>query len=618
MKRIFALMMIMMLLVGVPYVAAQAGGGGGGAEQPDADGDTIPDEFDACPDQAGTGFNAGCPDDVLPPDADGDTVPDVYDQCPDVASDPSLGGCPDTDGDTFPDNYDGCPNEAGLPENAGCPQGVVPPDADGDTVPDIYDNCPDVSGRPDLGGCPDTDNDFVDDNFDACPDVAGFVQNQGCPIDNPQPTEFDRDGDFIEDIYDGCPDQIGNGMTEGCPEGVLPVDTDLDGVPDFRDTCPETPAGTFDGCPDGDNDQVPDITDLCPNEFGTYDFSGCPNAQYDVTLPAGRAVLTADNAASAQILGQIIFAGSSFVYAENAGSMLLRDFLNGAAIYDDVLAETLTPRLLPLGTGYIADYSADGSLYVEMIDNYETQTISFTLVPAQSDVQYMTDLSVPYPVSRLAVSPNGQYIVTGHGQPGYYGPPISGPAILWDVASQSQVATLEHDGAVTNIAFSPDGAVVATATDDTLILWDIASASEVNRVAAEVNPFGIGNTVLFSPDGALLYTANGKQLTVYNAADLSVAYSVELLTNAPPFMSIANIVTSPDGSLLAISPGIFADGGGPLLINATVSAVSAADGSVVAELDGALNYIDSIAFSPDGTMIIASANSRVLFWGVAQ
>ncbi|QEA39894.1 OmpA family protein [Pistricoccus aurantiacus] len=51
---------------------------------------------------------------------------------------------------------------------------------------------------------------------------------------------------------------------QGCP-----LDSDGDGVPDFRDQCPGTPAGVqvdASGCPlDSDGDGVPDYMDQCPN-----------------------------------------------------------------------------------------------------------------------------------------------------------------------------------------------------------------------------------------------------------------------------------------------------------------------------------------------------------------
>jgi len=87
----------------------------------DADGDGIPDERDACPQQAedrdSFQDDDGCPD----PDNDGDGVADGEDTCPLQAGPKEYDGCADADGDEVPDNVDQCPNEPGPPANNGCP-----------------------------------------------------------------------------------------------------------------------------------------------------------------------------------------------------------------------------------------------------------------------------------------------------------------------------------------------------------------------------------------------------------------------------------------------------------------------------------------------------------------
>jgi len=66
---------------------------------------------------------------------------------------------------------------------------------------------------------------------------------------------------------------------EGCP-----LDSDGDGVADYRDQCPGTPAGVSvnaDGCPvDSDNDGVPDYRDQCPGTPAgvAVNSLGCPEA----------------------------------------------------------------------------------------------------------------------------------------------------------------------------------------------------------------------------------------------------------------------------------------------------------------------------------------------------
>ena len=72
------------------------------------------------------------------PDTDGDGIPDPQDDCPEEAGPAENNGCPDTDGDGVLDKDDACPDVAGPKTNAGCPF----KDTDGDGVIDTLDDFP--------------------------------------------------------------------------------------------------------------------------------------------------------------------------------------------------------------------------------------------------------------------------------------------------------------------------------------------------------------------------------------------------------------------------------------------------------------------------------------------
>jgi outer membrane protein OmpA-like peptidoglycan-associated protein len=98
-------------------------------------------------------------------------------------------------------------------------------------------------------------------------------------------TPKDSDMDGVVDKSDLCPNTPAGDAVDanGCS---LPKDSDGDGVTDDKDKCPNTPAGTKvdpNGCPwgDADKDGVTDNLDKCPNTpmGATVDANGCPADQ---------------------------------------------------------------------------------------------------------------------------------------------------------------------------------------------------------------------------------------------------------------------------------------------------------------------------------------------------
>ena len=72
----------------------------------------------------------------------------------------------------------------------------------------------------------------------------------------------------------------------------------------------------------------------------------------------------------------------------------------------------------------------------------------------------------------IALSADGRRFAAGAG---------AGRITIWDVASHQEVATLEgHEENVTQLAFTPDGDHLVSASKDELRVWRAASRSEAD------------------------------------------------------------------------------------------------------------------------------------------
>jgi WD40 repeat protein len=174
-----------------------------------------------------------------------------------------------------------------------------------------------------------------------------------------------------------------------------------------------------------------------------------------------------------------------------------------------------------------------------------------------------------YAVWRAALSPDGRTVAVAHQRGDVHALPGEAPVRLWDVASGKELHELAgHTMEVFDLAFSPDGRLLATCTLDTrgtvgvprsrfdeVFVWDLAAGK---RVAAlpEGLPVGAGS-VAFALDGRTLATA------------------------------------STDG---------------------VISLWEVASWTVRAEFRGHRDRVTALAFAPDGRLLSGSLDTTVLAW----
>ena len=241
-------------------------------------------------------------------------------------------------------------------------------------------------------------------------------------------------------------------------------------------------------------------------------------------------------------------------------------------------------------------------------------------------------------VESVAFGPHGNLLASGGDD---------GTVRFWDLRSRRLVASQRAgDGsAVLSVAFSHDGRMLASGgSDDAVRLWDVATHQEIARLGKHDSSV---ETVAFSPDGQTLASGSDDNtiglwdvrtrralfdpLTAHTDSVLSVAFSPDSKTLASG--SVDNTIrlwrTTPPWPLAVISTGATAVRTVAFSPDARVVA-SAGEGSHVirlwdartheqvgAPLEGHSGSVQSLAFSPDGTLIAAGSDDQtVQLWDV--
>jgi WD40 repeat protein len=171
---------------------------------------------------------------------------------------------------------------------------------------------------------------------------------------------------------------------------------------------------------------------------------------------------------------------------------------------------------------------------------------------------------------------------------------------LPDQPDQTQRPGSNHTGAVTSCAFSPDGTLLATASQDgTTRLWEVAGGS---MQAVLIGHTGGVWSCAFSPDGALLATT-GDDRTV-RLWQVATGVEIDVLTGHTDW--VTSCAFSPDGTLLATTSA-----------DATTRLWELPHGTVHTILSGHDSAVRSCAFRPDGTLLAtAGEDDTIRLWDI--
>ena len=164
---------------------------------------------------------------------------------------------------------------------------------------------------------------------------------------------------------------------------------------------------------------------------------------------------------------------------------------------------------------------------------------------------------------------------------------------LWDGGTGNCIGIICNSGAVHSVAFSRNGLMLASASDNVVQLWDVQTRHHITTLEGHS---GEVESVSFSPDSSRLASACGGVWVWDLGPDPLPAIQI---SHGGAARSVA---FSPDG--LRLASGSW-DG--------TVQLWDGTSGTSITTLKGHSSVVSSVTFSPDGSRL-ASASNTVRLW----
>lgn len=190
-------------------------------------------------------------------------------------------------------------------------------------------------------------------------------------------------------------------------------------------------------------------------------------------------------------------------------------------------------------------------------------------------------------VNNVAFSPDGLLLASIDGK---------AKVQLWDPLTGNEVATLAQEAGGVGLAFSPDGQLLAsTDVAGHVYLWSVETHEQMRAFLTQDD---VPQNLAFAPDGSVLAAA-GVDGVIY-LWDVKTGEQ-KMSWEADP-AGIGGLTFSPDGSSLA-------SGGW----SNTLEVWDGDSGEEIARLEGHTGAIEHVAYSPDGTLLASASDNGEVY-----
>ncbi len=236
-------------------------------------------------------------------------------------------------------------------------------------------------------------------------------------------------------------------------------------------------------------------------------------------------------------------------------------------------------------------FSPDGSMALSADGNvlilWDTRTGEMIRRIGEGDMRHQATINV------IDFSPNGFHAVSGSDDGGLF---------MWDILTGGLIREFSgHEAGITAMDFSPDGTSFVTGgADGSVIQWNILNGAENWRDESHAE---VVNSVAFSQDGLLLLSASDDNMVHLRRA--STGDLVRILTDdeeAYDFTAVSFNPTDSNHAAIGSDDNI-------------IRYWNLNNGSVIRTMEGHVNPITDIVFTPNGEFILSSSNDHsVVQW----